>query len=479
MTVRDPYSQSDASLPGLAVAKPVLFMSVSTGWAIRNFFQNGIVEQLQQHFQVVVLATPKASSSLGGLGFDRSVKVMEIDVGEEPLSWKLFRQLKKKIYLEGRNSATEAIWEKYKPRPLYQRVGGKVSKALLRLGNAQRLYNWTEWLDLRVNSDERLLPAFNEYRPVLFFATHASTYFEECLLRNALRAKVPAVFMILSWDHLSSKVFLNQHLHSILVWNNHTKQEVLQTYPGYRSEQIKVVGIPQYDLYATKPSISYDDWCRKYGLDPARRTLLFSTMPQRRHEQQHIILDELLKAINEGKKMPSDLQVLIKCHPFDNFVGYDALLNRYPVGIHRSSLKPRQIQEEWVPALNEMEASRDALYFCSLNINIFSTVTIEAAYFGKPIVHIAFDPLPIKDRIPCHEYYNWDHFKPIVDTGASILVHNYEELYDAVRNNLARPNLLAQQRQILIKKYIGKEIGTASAAVVSQLIQNALELGEA
>jgi hypothetical protein len=341
----------------------------------------------------------------------------------------------------------------------------------VQFADAQRIYDWTERLDLGINKDSRLADIIQTFNPLFYFATHATSYFEECILRNALAAHIPCIFMILSWDHLSSKILLNRKFNSVLVWNNHTKEEILQTYPGYQPEQVKVVGIPQYDLYAEKPSINYEEWCRKYAMDNTRRTILFSTMPQSRHEQQHIILEEILKAIVDGKKLPSDLQVLIKCHPFDNFKGYDALLKRYPVGIHRSNLGDMQSQEDWVPSPHEMEASRDALYFCSVNINIFSTVTIEAAYFDKPVVHIAFDPDPVKGRIPCQEYYNWDHFKPIVQKGSSIMVHNYEELFDGIRQSLFEPDRLASQRKDLVDCYIGRKIGEASSIVVQQLVE--------
>lgn len=454
-----------------AAAKPVLFISVSLGWAIRNFFQTGIVNGLSEYFDIVALATPKAGRSLRELGFDRGIRVLEIDTGEEPLPWKLSRQLKKKIYMEGRQSATEAIWEKYFPRPFYQKLGGEVIKSVIRFFDANRLYSVVDRMDLNFNRDARFAHLFSKYRPALYFATHATAYFEESLLRNARAANVPSVFMILSWDHLSSKILLDQGHHAVLVWNDHTKQEVLQTYPRYRPEQIRIMGIPQYDPYATAPGLSYAEWCRKYGLDPAKRTILFSTMPQSRHEQQHIILEGLLKTIVEGKRLPGDLQVLIKCHPFDNYQGYDALVGRYPAAIHRNSLDPSQSQEDWIPAPTEMEASRDALCYCTLNINIFSTVTIEAAYFDKPVVHIAFDPQPVQNRIPCHEYYNWDHFKHIVDMGATILVHSFDELYDAVNRSIASPSQLATPRRRLVEKYIGRPVGTASNAVVHELVE--------
>lgn len=452
-------------------SKPVLFISVSIGWVIRNFFQTGVADKLKAHFKIVVIATPKASKSIRLLGYHKDIHLIEADVDDEPISWKVLRQVRKKVYLESRNSSSERIWEKYYPRPMYQRIGSRILKGVMRFFDGTRLYKLLDDIDLKINRCCKFDEFFENYCPVMFFATAATSYFEECLLRNAVAAGVPTVFMILSWDHLSSKILLNRKLHSILVWNNHTKNEILQTYRYFRPGQIRVVGIPQYDLYALKPSITYSEWCRKYGLDPKRRTILFSTMPQSRHDQQHIIVEELLKAIVGGKKIPLGLQVLIKCHPFDNFRGYDLLLNRYPVGIYRNSFDVTQTQEDWVPTSSEIEASRDALFFCALNINIFSTVTIEAAYFDKPIVQIAFDPLPINNRIPCREYYNWDHFKPIVETAATTLVHDYDELFDAVNRSLTEPQRLAEQRKRLVDKYVGKTIGTAASCCACELVR--------
>ncbi len=96
-----------------------------------------------------------------------------------------------------------------------------------------------------------------------------------------------------------------------------------------------------------------------------------------------------------------------------------------------------------------MTVARDALYFCSVNINIFSTVTLEAAYLDKPIVHIAFDAGPVSNRIPCREYYKFDHFRNIAESGASILVESYEELFAALRGSLQHPEERSTQRKAL------------------------------
>lgn len=451
--------------------KSVLAISISTGWAVRNFFQTGIIGKLQDSFQLLVFTTPAIHENLLRQGYGAGIDFIVRDEISESLSWRLFRQIKKKLYMESRKSSTEAIWEKYVKRPLYQKLGGLIIPIILRFVDVDRLLGIAENLDFSLNNSRSVDKIFQQYKPSAFFATHASTFFEESLLHSSIKNKVPATFMVLSWDHLSSKVILCSKYESILVWNKITKSEILETSTAYGKSQISIVGVPQYDCYAERPTISYAEWCRKYGLDPSRRTILFSTMPQVRHEQQHIILEMLLGTIHEGK-LPGDLQVLIKCHPFDNTDKYDFLLERdYHVAICRSTLSVGSAQDEWFPSLEEMYISRDSLYFCDININIFSTVTLEAAYYDKPIVHIAFDPNPVINRIPCSEYYNFEHFKGITNSGASILVNNYNELFAALNKYLEEPSYKKQQRKELVDMYFVSQEITAAESVVNYFKQ--------
>lgn len=447
-------------------AKPVLALAISSSLALRNFFQTGVIGELQRDFTVVVFASPPLARTIAKLGYDAVVPVTAVDPGPEPLRWGFLRQLKKKVYMEGRASVTEAIWEKYQIRPFYQRAGGWVVKRLIRLVNPHRLYAWLESLDLTVNREKRFVGLLQQKQVSLFLATHATVFWEESLVRSAMSAGIPRVYMVLSWDHLSSKVLLHRNFGRVLVWNRHTREELLTTYPTYGRDQIRVVGIPQYDAFLEKPRHTYESWCGQYGLDPARPTILFSTMPQSRHDQQHIILEQLLRAIVAGKDVPGKYQVLIKCHPFDNFTGYEALLGRYPVALRRTQLAPGESIDEWVPASAEIEESRDCLYFCDMDINIFSTVTIEAAWFDKPVIHIAYDPQPISPgRIPCREYYKWEHFRHIVEKDASIMVCSPEELFAAIRRYTAEPGLKAEGRRRVVEAYIAEGLGGGAKAV--------------
>lgn len=444
---------------------PVLAISISTGWAVRNFFHTGIIENLQERFRLLVFTTPKIHENLLKQGHGAGIEFVVRDDLLEPLSWRLFRQLRKKLYMECRKSSTEGIWAKYVKRPFYQRVGGGFIRLFAKMFDANRLLGLVEDMDFALNNCERIDRIFQQHKPAIFFATHATTFFEESLLHSSVKNKVPAVFMVLSWDHLSSKVVLSRKYKSILVWNKITKAEILETCDAYRDEQITVVGVPQYDCYAEKPAISYAEWCNKYGLMPDKQTILFSTMPQVRHEQQHLILEKLLCHMEE-KHFSKDLQVLIKCHPFDNTDKYDFLLDQgYPVGICRSTLPIGVSHESWFPSEEEMFVSRDALFYCAVNINIFSTVTLEAAFFDKPIIHIAFDPCPVENRIPCREYYNFEHFKNITKSGASIMTFSSHELIEAVWAGIDHPTLKNRERFALVEEYLTVRPGEAAGNV--------------
>ena len=456
--------------------KPKLFVSASIGWAVRNYFQTGLVKSLTTHFDVIVVTTPAIRAEIERQGLGEGLQWIVLDSGTEPFTWRMARQIKKKIYVEGRRSNTEQLWERYTKRPFYQRAGGKVIRALTRVIRAPRLFAFAERADFWFNRDEATQAIFERWKPDLFFATHASTMFEERLLRSAVRSSVPVSFMVLSWDHLSSKILLSARYDRIFVWNEVTKREILETYPSYDPSQIAIVGAPQFDIYAQPPDVTYDAWCRQWGLDPSRRTLLFTTAPDVRHEQQHIVARDLLEEIVRGTRLPPDLQLFLKCHPFDENPAYRELVGRYPVAVYRPAAGLTRAQENWIPSPEELTIARDSLAFCSLNINVFSTVTLEAAQMDKPVVHLAFDPVPVSHRIPTSEYYKFDHFSRVVDMGASSLVYSHDELVEAIARYLTDPTYKSAERRRVAQTFLGDTVGRSSASVCEQLVAGARAL---
>lgn len=451
--------------------KPRLFITASTPWAIRNYFQTGIVRALAADHDVIVFTTAALEQALIRDGHAAYIRTIRFEQCPEPRAWRISRQIRKKLYFETRSVETEAIWERYGGRPLLHRIGGRLIAAASRMLSGERMLRALSVLDARVNRSNVFAELFRESPDALLFATHTNGYFEDAILRSAWAHGIPAALMILSWDHLSTKVVLTPMFEHILLWTDLQKDEVLDTYPWIRPDQVHVTGIPHFDGYVAPTSTSREAWCAEYGLDPARRTLVYYSMPQVRHCHQHVIVEAMADAIAAGRELPPDLQILVKCHPFDDYSLYRPLAERYPhVAVQDTTLPPGADPMGWIPKREELQISRDILAHADVTVNIYSTVTVEAAYFDKPIVHVAFDPgsLP-PGRIPCREYYNFTHFRPIVETGASALAYSQDELHAAIREALAHPERRREQRRALSAAWAGPMDGHSSDRVIATL----------
>lgn len=449
-----------------------VYFSLSTGWALRNFVSTGVVAELCRHFHVHLIYPSKFDGFISEHCKSLEVARTSYEVGKEPISWRLLRQARKKIYLDARNSATEKIWHVYGRRPIYKIVGAWLIRFVVHFLGVSRVSRWLERADNVLNRRSGADAIFaGAATDGVFIATHASTYHDESLHRAAIDSGLRTALLILSWDHLSSKIVLGSNFNKLFVWNNVSKTEILKTVPGYDDASISVVGAPQFDVYAEKPKIGYQEWCLSVGLDPSYGFILFSTMPQVRHDGQSRILEMLGKAIKNNPKKFSNLQILVKPHPFDDQSIYQPLEDASLIKILPSKSDGKGLPEDWLPGHDAAIVSRDALSFCQLNVNIFSTMTLEAAYFDKPIIHIAFDLPGQSNPIPCRKYYDFEHFRPIVESGCSRLVEDFNSLLDAIVEAVADPAQRSPQRRQVVERYFGVAPGQSGSTLIREIFR--------
>ena len=79
-------------------------------------------------------------------------------------------------------------------------------------------------------------------------------------------------------------------------------------------------------------------------------------------------------------------------------------------------------------------------------------------------------------RVPCRQYYNWDHFKHIVDKNATIMTESYDQLFDAINTSLTNPAYKSAERQVLVDTYMGCTVGTGSRHMVEELVTFARQI---
>jgi hypothetical protein len=146
-------------------------------------------------------------------------------------------------------------------------------------------------------------------------------------------------------------------------------------------------------------------------------------------------------------------QLIIKLHPFDENHVYDFLDKYKNVVVIKTNKPEKGDQDSWIPTYESIYLNRDLLYHSDLNINIFSTITLESLFLNKPVINIAFEVDGQTNPIPTELYYQCEHFKPITDSGATTIVYSMSELYDAVVLYSKNPSHCQEKRILLASKY--------------------------
>jgi len=357
-------------------------------------------------------------------------------------------------YLEAR--MTETMQIKLAAGHAGTALRGRRVKALIGRGLAPR-GEGGRWYDLsdRLVSDPHADASFTRHQPTLVAVSTPGLIFAEIpVLRTARRRRVTTMAVDLSWDNLTNKLFPIRRVDRLIVWNRTMRREAHELH-GYELEEIDIAGPPQFDGYFNGESRSSRvEFCRRVGLDAARRILALTTIPSEAYPRHDVVIDHLLEAIRSGALVaPCDL--LVRVHPRDDIRKYD----RYAGTPHVVVEKPfRQTARAGdghgidVTAENTRHLA-DTLYHSDVVLNVASTITIEASIFDTPVVNVAFDQDDAEARpflTSPLRYYSYTHYQQIVRAGAVRIAKSPGEMIDLVNAYLVDPSQDAAGRRRVV-----------------------------
>lgn len=172
---------------------------------------------------------------------------------------------------------------------------------------------------------------------------------------------------------------------------------------GVDEERIVVTGRPTYDvLIRAEERFDKVGICRKLGLDPSKKILVYCTENLPLTETQRMAY-----AICNAVKGFLDVQFVIKVHPSELSLSvYDTVLKQ--VGIRALVTKEADIYE--------------VLYVCDLMMTGYSTTALDAMILDKPVITLNLTGL--KDPIP------------FAESGAAIGVYSEKDLKQGIKNGL-------------------------------------------
>jgi hypothetical protein len=290
----------------------------------------------------------------------------------------------------------------------------------------------------------------------------------------------------LSWDNLTNKLLPIRRLDRLVVWNSTMRREAEELH-GYDPSDIDIAGPPQFDSYFAGPRTPRSEFCRRVGVDPARRLLTLTTIPAESYPRHDVVVDRLLEAIRL-RALAAECDLLVRVHPRDDLRRYD----RYSGVPHLVVEKPfrQTVRAGDGHAVDvTVENTRhlaDTMKHSDVVLNVASTIAIEASIFDTPVVNIAFDDRDAEAR-PFLEsplrYYSYTHYQQIVRAGAVRIAKTPAEMIDAVNAYLADPSLDGAGRRRVVGEQCeftdGRSAERVAAAIVRQLTGRAIALAPA
>jgi hypothetical protein len=199
-------------------------------------------------------------------------------------------------------------------------------------------------------------------------------------MKAARALGIPTAACIMSWDHLSSKALLHIQPDATIVWNNVQKREAIDMH-GVPESRIVVTGAQCYDQWFDKqPERSREQFCRAVGLDPDRPFILYvcSAMSPVPDPVEPVFVREWIQALrSSADPVLRSAGVLVRPHPERvkewTTVSLDDFENVAMRG--RNPIDPDAKADYF-----------DSIYYSSAVVGLCTTVFLEAAIVGRPVL---------------------------------------------------------------------------------------------
>lgn len=229
---------------------------------------------------------------------------------------------------------------------------------------------------------------------------------------------------------------------------------------------IKKIGCLRYDRLKDTVIESREAFFSRIGLNPNRRTIMYAGPLSA--DQYY----EMLAAFEELNDEGNGLQMIFRLYPHKYFMHtpYAKPLINYArslPGVHVSLGDPDYRigrRDEAVPNIEQFELWH-SLAYSDVVVNYFSTIALEACFFDKPVISLAYRPMKDYGWIHPPKYADHPgltHNRRLREYGAVHMVMSREELKDSISESIAKPDAASEVRSNTVEMELGQLDGKVS-----------------
>ena len=216
----------------------------------------------------------------------------------------------------------------------------------------------------------------------------------------ARQLSIPTAYCVASWDNLSSKGLIRGKPHKVILWNDAQKREAVE-FHGIHPSNIIVTGAQNFDnWFDVQPSASREIFCRKIGLDPSKKILLYLCSSNfMAPNETRFVLNWIDALRNSGIQKLENIGILIRPYPEHvkqwrtvDLSVYNNVVLWPPAGEY--------------PLTEEARSSfTDSIFHSEAVVGINTSAMIETAIIGRPVFTVSAPELNESQSNTIHFHY--------------------------------------------------------------------------
>jgi hypothetical protein len=304
---------------------------------------------------------------------------------------------------------------------------------------------------------------------------------EGLFAREAQRLGLPVVAAITNYDNVVNMGFRGFAPDRLAVWSQLMADEAVR-YQKIPANRIEVTGPVQYDRYLSPLPIGRDEFLRSKGLDPSRQTILYAggVNITRYFEMYRLLVDR------EGARSLPPCNFILRPYPHVKLLGspgwqvLEHLFARVggvyisnPLMASADSLVIGDAKRDVAPD-EDLDELHCLLKFSDVMINLFSTISLEAAITDLPTIHIAYDAYTFGQTYNTSTAFQQrqTHNRRTLRLAAAQLAHDEPSLLRSVERYLADRSRDRDARRAYALSECGQLDGRGSQRLAA-LVQHA------
>ncbi len=452
---------------------------ITDGVGYRNFILSDFLQEAEKSFDEVVILSflPKSIYNT------TSSRVIELEAFQENFKTWFFRKLKDVAHLKLHQKNNFGIQDNLNvnnsksnnARGFATRFIFKITTFFNSEKNIQQINSWQQFTFKNNPITKQYGDLLKAENFDLLFFTHQRPPYIATLVYEAEKINLKTACFIFSWDNLASKGRMAANFDYYLVWSDLMKNELLQFYSKVKSNEISVVGTPQFEPYVLdRYKTTKDVFYSKFDLDTSKKTICFSCGDKSTSRNDELYIETIANAIIKNKI--ENVNFIVRTSPAEDPIRFATLVSQFPFikwNYPKWTLSRENHQEEWsqrTPSVEDVIDLRALLEFSDVNINMLSTMSLDFIQFNKPVINTVFGNATNK-LYDDQRFLKYEHIVTIVNSKATKIVKNETELIDGIKEYLLNPLLDEENRKNLSKLQVSKPLENTGKRISETLLK--------